>query len=547
MEKAQVVPTEAELKGFDLNNPDVVELIHHAQESDAADRLLTVRQALKKYKKAVFWAMFLSTSLIMEGYDLVIINSFYGQTQFQNRFGVYDSTTKAKIIPAAWQSGLSNSALVGQLAGLIVNAYLQDRWGCRRTMMAFMVWMAIMIFIPVFAPSLSVLAWGEAMCGVSWGVFQTLSTTYASEVVPTVLRPYVTAYVCMCWGAGILLSSGVVRAVAGIHGDWGWRLPFILQWIWPIPLCIGAYLAPESPWNAVRRDKFDEARDSLMRLRQDTPDKVTEVEATLAYIRHTTAIEKAETQNASFIECFQGTNLRRTEINCVVWAAQILCGNAILGFSVVFLEAAGFSELQAFDVNISLSACYIIGGIICWLLFPHFGRSTIYMGGMTFMFFCLVAIGGLGFSDGKHVRLAIAVLFVISTLCNMITIGPACYPIVAETPSGRLRYKTIVIGRFVYNLTGIFSNSVTPRMVQAASWNWGAKTGLFYAGTNLLCNIWCWFRLPETKDRTFGEIDLLFDNHIPARKFKYTKVDQFAHQSNYDIKKADGVEHLEDK
>lgn len=60
------------------------------------------------------------------------------------------------------------------------------------------------------------------------------------------------------------------------------------------------------------------------------------------------------------------------------------------------------------------------------------------------------------------------------------------------------------------------------------AWNWGAKAGLFYAGTNLLCNIWCWFRLPETKGRTFGEIDLMFDNHVPARKFKYTTVDQFA-------------------
>jgi hypothetical protein len=51
-----------------------------------------------------------------------------------------------------------------------------------------------------------------------------------------------------------------------------------------------------------------------MRLRQDTPDKVREVEATLAYIRHTTALEKAETESSSFLECFQGTNLRRTEI-----------------------------------------------------------------------------------------------------------------------------------------------------------------------------------------------------------------------------------------
>ena len=84
-----------------------------------------------------------------------------------------------------------------------------------------------------------------------------------------------------------------------------------------------------------------------------------------------------------------------------------------------------------------------------------------------------------------------------------ITTGPACYPIVAEVPSGRLRYKTITLGRFVYNLTGIFSNSVTPRMIQpkaAGGWGWGPLgAGFFYAGTNLLSLIWCWFRLPETK------------------------------------------------
>ena len=58
------------------------------------------------------------------------------------------------------------------------------------------------------------------------------------------------------------------------------------------------------------------------------------------------------------------------------------------------------------------------------------------------------------------------------------------------------------------------------------AWNWGGKAGLFYAGTNLLCNVWCYFRLPETKDRSFGEIDLLFENKISARKFKSTKVDR---------------------
>ena len=124
----------------------------------------------------------------------------------------------------------------------------------------------------------------------------------------------------MCWGAGILLSSGVVRAVAGVHGDLGWKLPFVLQWVWPIPLIIGTYIAPESPWNAVRRSKLDQARNSLERLRQNAPDSEREVDATLAYIRYTTDLEKAETANASFLDCFRGTNLRRTEIVSEPWA-----------------------------------------------------------------------------------------------------------------------------------------------------------------------------------------------------------------------------------
>lgn len=83
-----------------------------------------------------------------------------------------DPATGTKLITPAWQSGLTDSALVGQLAGLIVNGWAQDRFGCRHTMMFFMGWMFCSVFITFFAPSLSVLAFGEAMCGVSWGVFQ---------------------------------------------------------------------------------------------------------------------------------------------------------------------------------------------------------------------------------------------------------------------------------------------------------------------------------------------------------------------------------------
>lgn len=82
-----IVPTEDEIKVLGLDAGHAHDLIRQAQESDAADRQLSIRQALKKYKKACFWAMILSTSLIMEGYDLVIVSELarHNKTEFSEK------------------------------------------------------------------------------------------------------------------------------------------------------------------------------------------------------------------------------------------------------------------------------------------------------------------------------------------------------------------------------------------------------------------------------------------------------------------------------
>jgi MFS transporter, SP family, general alpha glucoside:H+ symporter len=74
MANNSIVPTEKELRKLSLHSGDTIDLINYARESDAQDRTLTIREAMKKYKKACFWAVLLSTSLIMEGYDLVIVS-----------------------------------------------------------------------------------------------------------------------------------------------------------------------------------------------------------------------------------------------------------------------------------------------------------------------------------------------------------------------------------------------------------------------------------------------------------------------------------------
>lgn len=53
------------------------------------------------------------------------------------------------------------------------------------------------------------------------------------------------------------------------------------------------------------------------------------------------------------------------------------------------------------------------------------------------------------------------------------------------------------------------------------------KAGFFWAVSCLLCTIWAYFRLPETKGRSPAEIDRLFMDKVPARKFASTEVQIF--------------------
>ena len=59
--------------------------------------------------------------------------------------------------------------------------------------------MICFIFIPFFSPNVETFVAGAVLQGIPWGIFQTLTVTYASEVCPVKLRPILTTYVNLCW------------------------------------------------------------------------------------------------------------------------------------------------------------------------------------------------------------------------------------------------------------------------------------------------------------------------------------------------------------
>lgn len=118
----------------------------------------------------------------------------------------------------------------------------------------------------LFLTSVEMLFIGQLLCGLPWGAFSSSAVSYASDVTPVSLRGYLTTYINLCWVIGQFLAAGIMVAVQDRTDQWAYRIPFAIQWLWPIPLIIIVTLAPESPWYLVRQNRLAEAEHSVKRL-----------------------------------------------------------------------------------------------------------------------------------------------------------------------------------------------------------------------------------------------------------------------------------------
>lgn len=74
------VSLEAHVEGASTVEPLKTEEL--AWQAALEEHQLTLAGALCKYPKVVLWSILLSTSIIMEGYDIVLMGSFFAQPAF---------------------------------------------------------------------------------------------------------------------------------------------------------------------------------------------------------------------------------------------------------------------------------------------------------------------------------------------------------------------------------------------------------------------------------------------------------------------------------
>ncbi|RTE70288.1 hypothetical protein BHE90_015317 [Fusarium euwallaceae] len=452
-----------------------VEWLADAQNATSQEHDMTLRSALRRYPKAALWSLAMSSTIIMEGYDTMLMGNLYAQPAFQRRYGVHVEGDSYEI-PSAWQAGLGNGSACGQLIGLLLAGYVSERFGFRKTMMLGLSAITGLIFITFFAPSLAVLEVGQILFGIPLGLFQTTP----------------------------------------------------IVWFWPSILIPILFFAPESPWWLVRQGKFEAAKQVLQRI-ASAGDVTLDLDKHVALMVVTTEHERIVNAETSYLACFKGIDMQRTLIVIGIYCVQTLSGNPLRGYATYFMKQAGFPSDQAFNLTIINYSLALIGGFVSWSLLPLFGRRTIYVWSLAMMLILMVLIGALGVpqaqSSNTAYSWAIGVFLIISSFLYNAGMGPLTNTLCCEIPSTLLRSKSIVLARWSYTITAIIANAITPYQLNPTAWNWGAKTGFFWAGGCLISVVFAYFFVPEPKGRTSAEMDILFEKRISPRHFAEAEVD----------------------
>jgi hypothetical protein len=221
----------------------------------------------------------------------------------------------------------------------------------------------------------------------------------------------------------------------------------------------------------------------------------------------------------SYKDCFKGANLRRTEIACVTLISQGWCGERSAYNPTYFFSAAGLDSDSVYRLNLGSTAISFLCIFIAWGMMGYVGRRPIMIGGLGGMSICLLIIGCLAVAQKGTSTWVQAAFAMVWIAVYGVSIGPLAYTIVSEVSATRVRAPTISIARMAYNCINIIDKVAEPYLINVTKLNLQGKTAFVWFATNTLIFIWSIFRLPETKDRTYEELDVLFESRVSAWKF----------------------------
>ncbi|KAL4804122.1 general substrate transporter, partial [Aspergillus unguis] len=507
----QVLPADADLAEAELSS-----------EFSKDEHSLRFGEAVRRHWPAVAWGMFMNLATVLKGIDGGVVKGLVGLDVFKHTYG-YNHNGEY-ILAAQWLSAFNYANLLGAIVGALLSAVAYDRFGPRLMISICSVLSIGFIFIQFFSHSPAQLFVGQLVNGCIIAFYPICASAYVGEVTPLVLRGFAATMTNLAFSIGSLVASGILKGTEPLQTVMSYKIPIAAQWALPVVMLALVYFCPDPPYWLCRHGRDADAEKSLKRLATSSVD----VRYKLAHIRETLRLERTFQGNRpDYRECFRGPNLRRLTICVMAYSMQAFTGNVFfISYAVHFMELAGLDASDAFSMNLGLTGIGFLGTCISWFLLSYIGRRTMYLFGCASLAVVLFCIGAVDLAPRSvNATWAQCGLMLLCTFIYDLSLGPFCYVLLAEVSSARLRGFTIALATVSCFVWSVVFAVVIPYAMDEDQGNWRGKMGFLFAGLSVLCTVYCWFCLPETRGRTFEELDVLFEKRVKSREFHKCKVD----------------------
>ena len=450
-----------------------------------------------KYIWLYIVAIVASLGGLLSGYDTGVIS---GALLFIN---------ETWVLPDTLQGFLVSSVLIGAVIGAATNGILADIFGRKKIIMATAVIFILGSILCAFAPNVYVLILSRIFVGFAVGIVNFVVPLYLSEVSPKNLRGTLVSLYQWAITAGILFSYFINAVFAQAVYNWRWML---FAGVVPgLVLFIGMCFMSDTPRWLVSKNRDDEAKKVFSKIEPDIePEKeIAEIKETLVDNRQEKAFRLKKWMIMPFV------------VGIGIMFSQICTGiNTIIYYAPTIFKTAGFdSNLTAIYATTGIGVVNFIMTIVAVFFTDRIGRKPLLYFGLTGVMLSLFALGtsfafaGVLGSSLKWVAVGSLVTYII---CFAMSLGPIGWILVSEVFPLRIRgiaMSVCTVSNFAFNFFVVGSFPVLLHRIG------GAWTFWIFGIVSILCIIFVYFFVPETKGISLEEIESNWRRGVNPRDF----------------------------
>lgn len=373
---------------------------------------------------------------------------------------------------------------------------------------------------------------GRFISGLGVGAASVVNPIYVSENAPRAIRGLLTGlYQLFIVTGGMIAFWGNYAVSVHQSGHSQYITPLAVQGIPAVLLFVLMLISNESPRHLARKDRWEEARMVLRTVRnlpEDHPYLVEEFREICDVLDY----EKRVMGDATFKTLQKemwtvATNRKRAILSIVLMICQQMTGtNAINTYAPTIFKNLGITGTTTSLLSTGVYGIVKVLSCTAFLLFmaDSLGRRRSLLVSSVGQAFCMFYIGiyvrisppieGEAISGAGYFALVCIFVFAMFFQFGW---GPACWILVSEIPTARLRPLNVALAAATQWLFNFVVARAVPNMLATVG-DHGYGTYLIFGSFCVSMFFFVWFFIPETKGVALEHMDELFGGQTQEQR-----------------------------